>query len=71
MEVVLEFVEQTGVSFPVVFDEEGTFREYDRAEATAPYPLDVIVDGEGIVRYVAAEYDAEAMARVVTELLAE
>lgn len=71
MEVVADFVEQTGVSFPVVFDEEGTYREYDRAEATAPYPLDVIVDREGVVRYVAAEYDAEAMHRVVVELLGE
>ncbi len=70
-EVVLDFIEQSGVSFPVMYDADGTYSEYDRSEATAPYPLDVIVDPDGVVAYVAAEYDPDAMAAVIDGLLQE
>ena len=36
-----------------------------------PFPIDIIVDKQGIVRYVAREYDAPTMHAVVQELLAE
>ena len=36
-----------------------------------PFPIDIIVDKKGIVRYVAREYDAPAMHAVVQKLLAE
>ncbi len=54
-----------------MYDADDTYDAYDRSEATAPFPLDVIVDQQGIVRYVAAEYDPDAMRAVIEELLAE
>lgn len=36
-----------------------------------PFPIDIIVDKRGIVRYVAREYDAPTMHAVIQELLAE
>ena len=36
-----------------------------------PFPIDIIVDKRGIIRYVAREYDAPAMHAVVQQLLAE
>lgn len=36
-----------------------------------PFPIDIIVDKQGIIRYVAREYDAPSMHAVVQQLLAE
>lgn len=36
-----------------------------------PFPIDIIVDKKGIVRYVAREYDAPTMHTIVQQLLAE
>ena len=36
-----------------------------------PFPVDIIVDKKGIVRYVAREYDAPTMHAMVQKLLAE
>ena len=68
--VILDFIDQTGVTFPVFYDTDGTYRDYDRTGATAPYPLDVIVDGDGRIAYVAADYDPDAMKSVIDGLLA-
>lgn len=36
-----------------------------------PFPVDIIVDKKGIVRYVAREYDAPTMHAIIEELIAE
>lgn len=36
-----------------------------------PFPIDILVDKQGIVRYVAREYDAPSMHEMVQLLLAE
>lgn len=36
-----------------------------------PFPVDIIVDKRGIVRYVAREYDAPTMHTLIQQLLAE
>ena len=70
-ETILKFVDGTGVTFPVMRDSAGTYGEYDQVGATAPFPLDVVIDRNGIVRYVSTHYEPEEIERVVTELLAE
>ncbi len=60
----------TGVSFPVVDDTAGTYGQYDRVGASAPFPLDVIVDQRGVVRYQSVGYEPDAMAKTIDELLA-
>ncbi len=58
------------MTFPIAYDLEDTYGEFDRGTATAPYPLDVIIDAEGIIRYLATDYDPDAM-QAVLESLAE
>jgi hypothetical protein len=36
-----------------------------------PFPVDVIVDKDGIIRYATHEYDPDGMVEVVERLLAE
>jgi hypothetical protein len=69
---VENFCETLGVTYPVGVEETSTYELFGSAFAgTNPYPVDVIVDKQGIIRYVAREYDPAAMQRVVDELLAE
>jgi peroxiredoxin len=66
------FCETLDVTYPVGVEETSTYELFGSAFAgTNPYPVDVIVDKQGIIRYVAREYDPAAMQRVVEELLAE
>ena len=65
------FIEQTGVTFPIVYDTADTYYDFDRSTATAPYPVDVIIDADGVIRYLATDYDPDAMTAVIDALLAE
>lgn len=75
---VANFVQTLGVTFPVGVEElpsgatSLTYRQFTQAYAGVnPYPVDVIVDKQGIIRYVAREYDPAAMDAMIQQLLAE
>ena len=67
---MLDFAEYTGATFPIMYDGDGTYAHYNHDEATAPYPLDVIIDRDGIVAYVSTHYEPDAMEAVIRDLLA-
>jgi len=70
-ETVRAFIEQTGVTFPIVRGDT-TYSEYANPDgAISPYPLDVIIDREGTIRYLRHEFDGDAMVAQVEQLLAE
>ena len=70
-ETILAFVDQTGVTFPVMRDEDATYFQYDVTSESAPFPLDVVVDKNGIVRLVSERYDPDELEALIEELLAE
>jgi hypothetical protein len=61
------------VNFPVGIEE--TASTYTAVTANFPgpnpFPVDVIVGKDGIVRYVTHEYDPDAMVAVIEQALAE
>lgn len=62
------------VELPTLFDGNGTvYRSYPQgeAEAYAPFPVHVIIDQQGVIRYLDYQYDADAVRRSIDELLAE
>lgn len=66
------FCETLDVTYPVGVEETTSYELFGSAfDGTNPYPVDVIVDKQGIIRYVAREYDPAAMEAVIQELLAE
>lgn len=69
-ELVRDFAEQNGATFPVMRDQAGTYGEYDAVGSTAPFPLDVVIDQDGVVRYVDTRFDPEELESVIDELLA-
>lgn len=65
------FVEQTGVTFPILVDDT-TYAAYaDPDGAISPFPLDVIIDAQGRIRYLRHEFDGAAMQAEIERLLAE
>lgn len=72
LEKVEAFCEDIGVGYPVGVEETETYELFSQSfEGANPYPIDVIVDKQGIIRYVAREYDPARMKEVIEELLAE
>lgn len=65
------FRDQTNVTFPLLLG-DNTVGAYAKPDGSiSPYPVDVIVDRDGVIRYLRHEFDAEAMRAVIEQLLAE
>lgn len=71
---VRAFVANQGVEFPVMVEDaltptystiEGIF------DGANPYPVDILIDKNGIIRYVSREYDPPGMHALIPALLAE
>lgn len=70
---VQDFCSNLGVTYTVGL-EEGTNTYGQLAanfEGLNPFPIDVLLDKTGKIRYVAREYDADELDSLVQELLAE
>ena len=69
---VSEFVYNQGVTYPVGIETTDNYTSFqENFDGANPYPTDVIIDKNGIIRYVAVEYDPAAMIDMVETLLAE
>ena len=72
-EIIEQFVEQAGVTFPVGLD-RGTadratsYGAFLEGNGLSPFPLDVVIDRQGVVRYVSRQYDPEVLLPLVAAL---
>ncbi len=70
-----EFVGEAGVTLPVLLDADNeVYDSYNRFEAEkgyAPYPLQILIDEDGVIRYLNNQYDASAVRAEIDALLAE
>jgi hypothetical protein len=63
------FLDAFQVSFPILVSGDEVYFRYQQPGATSPYPLDYVIDQEGIVSYFSTEYEPERMVAVIDELL--
>ena len=70
-EVAYEFLHGVEVTLPSLLDGEEVYNSYPRKPNYAPFPLQVVIDREGTIRYVAYQYDAAAVRAVLDQILAE
>ena len=71
-EQVLRFVEQYGLSFPILLDTDGSVkREYEQTEAfpTAAYPQDWVIGNDGLVIYKNNHFEWDAMVHAIESQL--
>ncbi len=64
--VLLNFLEQVEISFPVI---RGTPGGYTLFGGLSPFPRDYIIDPDGIVQYAATEYRPTEMSTLIERLL--
>lgn len=70
-EQVAAFLEQTGITFPVVAD-EGTLYDFAFPEGVGyPYPRDIVIDKNLVVRAVKNSFNVTEMDALIEDLLAE
>lgn len=65
------FEEQTQVTFPLLLQDTTRGQLAFSDAAISPYPLDVILDRTGTIRYLRREFDIEAMDTTLQQLLDE
>lgn len=66
------FTGKLGVTFPVGLEATSTYPLIaENFRGANPFPVDVLVDRAGTIRYIAREYDPVAMTRIIETLLAE
>jgi hypothetical protein len=72
LEGVSRYATDLGVTYPIGLETTTTYFQFAKNYAGAnPFPLQVLVDKEGVVRYVARQYDPVAVRAMVEQLLAE
>ncbi len=63
------FAADHGATFPLMRDADETFFRYLHGDWTSPFPLEVVIDQQGIVRYVETRYVPEELEQVLEGLL--
>ena len=68
---VQRFTDKLGVTFPAGLETTGSYLRFaENFRGANPFPIDVILDRDGTIAYVAREYDPAAMEAVIERLLA-
>lgn len=69
---VQQFVSNLGVTFDLGIEESETYTSLVQNFAGLnPFPVDVLIDKSGMIRYVSREYDPYALDELIQQLLAE
>ncbi len=64
------FIQDQGITFPVLHDVSGVYGDYNLPGGQSPYPRDFIVDQQGTLQYANTEYDPGTMTMIIESLLA-
>jgi len=67
-DTLASFLEQTGVTFDVVWDRD-TYGTYDWPAASSPFPRQALLDADGRVVYLASEHRADDLLAAVESVV--
>jgi len=72
-QILQQFREQTGVTFPIGWDDNATYSQFrgGGGDSISPFPLDVIIDRGGTIRYVSREYEPAELGAAIESALAQ
>jgi hypothetical protein len=66
---VRRFVAQTGVTFPIGWDDSRSYSRFRQPGGISPFPLQVVVGRDGRIAYISNKYDNDALVAVIKALL--
>ncbi len=62
METAYDWLGASSISLPCALDTDETiYRSYGDGDNFAPFPLHVVLDGDGVITYLAWQYDHDAL----------
>ncbi len=67
--LVAEYVEEIGLTVPVILGTSQLFNQYRLRGGVSPYPVDYVIDGDRMVRYANHEYAPEIILMTIDRLL--
>ncbi|MBD3220958.1 hypothetical protein GF314_06915 [bacterium] len=70
LETLEVFVDAFQITFPILLDDHTVHAQYRQPGPQSPFPLDYVIDQDGLVAYHATEYQPAAMVAVIEDLLA-
>ncbi len=56
-----DYVDNLGITFPVVMDQQYSYGKYGSSASIAPFPLDVVVDATGKIMLIKRDFDIDAI----------
>ena len=65
--MIADFIDQTGIRFPVVYDEGTLLNEIAFPTSLSPFPRQVLIDADGTLQYVASEYSDTDLRNALSE----
>jgi peroxiredoxin len=70
-ETLRQFARQSGITFPILTRTERHMMAYQIGMGPSPYPLEVVIDRDGLIAYTSRDYDADALVQVIESVLAQ
>lgn len=67
--LVAEYVEEIGLTVPVLLVTQQVNQQYLIRGRNSPFPLDYVIDGDRIIQYAQHEYEPELMLMTIDRLL--
>lgn len=70
--ILTQFKEQAGVTFPIGRTTDNSYSGFRSGNVgLSPFPLDVVIDRQGNIRYISREYDPAELGAVIEAALAQ
>ena len=66
---ITKFVEDQGITFPVLHDVSGIYNKYNIPGSQSPFPRDFIIDENGIIIFAKTEYDPGSMIAIFESII--
>jgi hypothetical protein len=68
---VQRFTQRLGITYPIGLEDTANYLRFtENFRGSNPFPVDVVVDRDGTIAYIAREYDPAALSAVIEKLLA-
>lgn len=63
------FVRNFGLTYPVLLDSDLSVLEKYKLNSSTPFPIDCIIDQNGIIKYLHSEYEPQLILNIINDLV--
>ena len=67
----VNFLQEAGAEQPCLLDDTNLYGQYPRHDSFAPFPVHVLIDREGVIRYLSFQLEPQAAHAAIEAVLSE